>query len=709
MTAVTFKKREFINACTGLLALATSMLFSSQTLAATITSTFGECGLDQAITAMNNGADIGDCVNTGDAYGINDTIEISFGPGGISGVLPLNGTPLPTITQALVINAPTFNGGPGLTIDAGSVDGTGLSRILSIEGSSPSEFAVQLNNIELINGRNVSDESGGAAIFVRFADLTLNNVRMSNNTAIGPGGAIRMDGGNHLTLNNTTITDNQATGDFGRGGAVRVAGGDLTINNSTISNNQTTGTNAGGGALSLLKADATLTNVTCDGNTTSGDGSGGGCIELNEGDLTIVDSRILNNAVSGDNTAGGSARNAGGGGIFIETGALNITNSSVTGNSTDGTNAEAGGIWGRYVTALIVGSTIANNTASGGDADVGGLALGFAGNNNAATLINSTVSGNRESGDQGSGVAVDGGPITLIHSTVVNNTSAGGSAAVASDQLSIQNSLIVQDPALDSDATNPACKVAAADFTGSLATDASCGGTGVTPAEIDLQALADNGGQTQTYALGEGSIAIDAADQTICGSLPDTDTRSAAPIDQREESRLQGTACDVGAFESEGESMPGAGTLLQFDVATTSVNEAEDSVTLTVTRTGSADGSVSVTYTTASGSAEEDVDFTPATGTLSWADGDTEPKTFSVTILDDSEDEDDETFTATLSTPTNGAALGDPKQVEITLVDDDQSSGGGSSGGGGVIGLWPLLLLGVSALRRRPARRGNTW
>jgi hypothetical protein len=54
-----------------------------------------------------------------------------------------------------------------------------------------------------------------------------------------------------------------------------------------------------------------------------------------------------------------------------------------------------------------------------------------------------------------------------------------------------------------------------------------------------LGALADNGGPTQTMALGAGSPAIDA------------NTESCPPplIDQRGVARPQGVACDIGAFE----------------------------------------------------------------------------------------------------------------------------------------------------------------
>ena len=53
-----------------------------------------------------------------------------------------------------------------------------------------------------------------------------------------------------------------------------------------------------------------------------------------------------------------------------------------------------------------------------------------------------------------------------------------------------------------------------------------------------LDALADNGGYTQTMALGAGSSAIDTGTNTGCPAT-----------DQRGVTRPQGSHCDIGAYE----------------------------------------------------------------------------------------------------------------------------------------------------------------
>ena len=57
--------------------------------------------------------------------------------------------------------------------------------------------------------------------------------------------------------------------------------------------------------------------------------------------------------------------------------------------------------------------------------------------------------------------------------------------------------------------------------------------------------MRDNGGPTQTMALGAGSAARDAGDDAIC---------AAAPVngrDQRGVARPQGAGCDIGAYEAK--------------------------------------------------------------------------------------------------------------------------------------------------------------
>ena len=113
---------------------------------------------------------------------------------------------------------------------------------------------------------------------------------------------------------------------------------------------------------------------------------------------------------------------------------------------------------------------------------------------------------------------------------------------------------------------------------------------------------------------------------------------------------------------------PGA---LQFSATTYSVSEGGASVTITVTRTGGSDGAVSVNYATSNGSATSGDDYTAASGTLNFANGDTTGKTFSVPVIEDAAFEGDETVNLTLSNPTGGATLGGTAAAVLTITDNE--------------------------------------
>lgn len=99
----------------------------------------------------------------------------------------------------------------------------------------------------------------------------------------------------------------------------------------------------------------------------------------------------------------------------------------------------------------------------------------------------------------------------------------------------------------------------------------------------------------------------------------------------------------------------------------------EDGTTMavvTVTRTGGSDGAVSVSVTSADGTATapEDYDNTPIL--VSFASGETN-QTVNIPIVDDSLLEGNETVNLSLSNPTGGATLGSQNTATLTIVDND--------------------------------------
>jgi urease beta subunit len=115
---------------------------------------------------------------------------------------------------------------------------------------------------------------------------------------------------------------------------------------------------------------------------------------------------------------------------------------------------------------------------------------------------------------------------------------------------------------------------------------------------------------------------------------------------------------------------------LSFSSTQYEVNEDDNTVTITVQRTGGSDGEVSVEYETFTPYGYEATpgeDYTKTIGTLTWADGDGSSKSFTIPILDDSEVEGDERFRVRLQDPTGGAELG-TNFTTVNITDDDDST-----------------------------------
>lgn len=106
------------------------------------------------------------------------------------------------------------------------------------------------------------------------------------------------------------------------------------------------------------------------------------------------------------------------------------------------------------------------------------------------------------------------------------------------------------------------------------------------------------------------------------------------------------------------------------------VDENGGQAVINVTRGNGSDGAVSVSYTTGDGSATAGDDYEATAGTLDWADGDSAAKSFTVPVIDDLEEEGDETVNLTLSNPTGGATLGQASAATLSIDDDDQTAEG---------------------------------
>lgn len=111
--------------------------------------------------------------------------------------------------------------------------------------------------------------------------------------------------------------------------------------------------------------------------------------------------------------------------------------------------------------------------------------------------------------------------------------------------------------------------------------------------------------------------------------------------------------------------------ILGFAAATATAVENDGTLSLTLQRSGSDVGAVSVQVTLVPGSAVSPGDFTASTTTVSWANGDTASKTVSIPLTNDAAAESPESFTAVLGTLSLDAIFGGITTVNVTVLDDD--------------------------------------
>jgi hypothetical protein len=213
----------------------------------------------------------------------------------------------------------------------------------------------------------------GAGANVAFANLTIQGGVATDSgnpeeTNEARDGGILDQGGN-VSLNNVVVQSNQAlggSGDSAGGGGIYVSGGTLTITGSAIRNNTAKGD------LSTLSEDALGGGIDADLPPLKPPGS----------QITI---RISNSTISGNKAKGVSP--GGGGGVAINNaitqygGVINalILNSSITGNfATGGTIVEGGvgslggGLFNTQGTVQLINTTVATNKAQGVDAPAQG-------------------------------------------------------------------------------------------------------------------------------------------------------------------------------------------------------------------------------------------------------------------------------------------------------------------------------------------------
>ena len=151
---------------------------------------------------------------------------------------------------------------------------------------------------------------------------------------------------------------------------------------------------------------------------------------------------------------------------------------------------------------------------------------------------------------------------------------------------------------------------------------------------------------------GQGAVTITLPETTDCGASGAICTGDGRPLSHSLSATVAGPAGIPAVSVSDASAAEG------------------DAVAFTVSLSAAADEQVTVQYATSGGTATSGTDFTAESGTLTFGANATS-KTVSVATTDDSVDEEDETFTLTLSSPAN-ATLGDATATG-TINDNDES------------------------------------
>jgi len=255
--------------------------------------------------------------------------------------------------------------------------------------------------------------------------------------------------------------------------------------------------------------------------------------------LSIRQSKVENNVAS-----------AGGGGIAV----LGAVEATVTESTLSGNRASSGS--GVYASAfddeiyyrgqvLVTRSAIVRNSATGANGGAGlyvGAPVFPSPEFVRVRLVNTTVSGNEALVAAGGALTVaQRGMVSLTNVTIADNGSASGGAITGSPLvLAIENTIVARNGGANCSLATPITDSGYnLEFPG-----ASCAFTLPTDRHADplLEPLTDNGGETQTQALGRGSPAIDAGNGATCHADP------VSGVDQR--GFVRPAACDIGAYES---------------------------------------------------------------------------------------------------------------------------------------------------------------
>jgi Tol biopolymer transport system component len=665
-------------------------------------------------------------------------------------------------TSAGAGNLISGNGGGGIAIDAsgatgntvrGNFIGTNAAGTAAVANTGNGVFVRTAIAQNTIGGDDAADGTvdGGVAARNIISGNGGNGVSIAQISIIvspPPGPPMHKVQGNFIGLNaaGTAAIPNALSGVF-IGSAI---------------NQQIGGTTAGAG--NVISGNGTV-GVNGDGIIISGSGgSFGSVVQGNLIGTNAAGTAAIPNAFNGVRMQSSATGNTIGG---TTAGARNI----LSGNSSNGvliqSSAATNTVQGNYIGTDITGAVAVPNLFAGvnifgpgGSNTIGGSTTAarnvISGNVGNGIVIQSSSSGNTVQGNF-IGVAADGTSalgntgafgkgMNVIGSS--NNNIVGGTAAGegnvfafnAREGLTVASTSTgtrIQGNSIYSNA-NLGIDLNSDGVTPNDAGDADTGGNNLQNFPALTSAISDAGSTTVAGTLdsnanstfrveffsnpacdgtnGEGQVFLGSVNVTTdgAGSASFNTTLAAATSTGHV---LTTTATNTSTGDTSEFSAclaitdPPSGTV-QFDSATYAAGEGDGTVSVTVTRTGGSFGAVTVAYADTPGTATA-TDYTNGTGTVTFANGDATPKSFTVNINPDTLDETDESFTLALSVTSGAANVGTPSTATVTITDDDIAPSftitgrvTNTSGGGGLSGV-TMTLSGVTSSVTTTDANGN--
>lgn len=645
-----------------------------------------------SISFQDSGYDI-----SGNGVNLSGGISTSNTTGGNTLGLPLTLTAAQTINSAtagttLTLGGAVVNGGFGLTLAgsgaitaAGIISGTGAltksdagSATLSGENTHSGANTVSAGTL-FANNAGVGSATGTGAVSVASTATLAGSGRASGAVTVNTGGSLAPGGTTGGTgvlstgaltlsasstyaadLNGVTVSTQydqaSVTGAVNLGGATLTLAGSYTpgvTDSFTVVAND--GVDAVVGTFAGLAEGATLTfnTQTLRISYVGGDGNDVVLSAANDAPVNAVPAAQITNEDTAKvfSSANGNAISI----SDVDAGAspVQVTLSVASGTLT------LGGTTGLTVTGNGTASVSATGTLADLNTGLNGLAYTPSVNFNGADTL--TVASN-DQGNTGTGGAKTDTDTVGITVSAVNdaptNTLPGAQSTNENTALVFSsangNSISISDV----DAGAAAVQVTLAATNGTLSLS---GTTGLT--------VTGNGtaNVTATGTVANLNAAMNGMSFTPAASFSGAASVAITTNDQGN----TGLGGPLSASGSVGITVLDAGTL-QLSAATYSVAEevAAGFAAVTVTRTGGSAGTVTINYATSNGTATAGADYTAASGTLTFLNGETS-KTFNVPILDDVLDEADETVNLTLSGPTGSADLGATNTAVLTIVDND--------------------------------------